>query len=91
MSLIFPLFSYLHDIDDALHLARTCKGVYTVFDGYYARAWIFRCIIVSCTLFILLKTSTYLVYREMPLTMKTMLASVASKSSATRSTGSKFL
>ncbi|KAI9041881.1 uncharacterized protein KD926_006427 [Aspergillus affinis] len=42
---ILPLFTYLHDIDDAIHLARTCRAVYTVFDEYYTRAWIFRCII----------------------------------------------
>lgn len=46
LSGILPLFTFLHDIDDAIHLARTCKAIYTVFDEYYTRAWIFRCIIV---------------------------------------------
>ncbi|KNG89005.1 hypothetical protein ANOM_002395 [Aspergillus nomiae NRRL 13137] len=47
VEVLLLIYQCLNDIDDALHLARTCKRLYTIFDSPLSRVNIFRCIIQS--------------------------------------------
>ncbi|OGM50740.1 hypothetical protein ABOM_000706 [Aspergillus bombycis] len=47
VEVLLLIYQSLNDIDDALHLARTCEQLYTIFDSPSSRVNIFRCIIQS--------------------------------------------
>ena len=46
VEVLLLIYQSLNDIDDALHLARTCKQLYAIFDSPSSRVNILRCIIV---------------------------------------------